>query len=59
LARRRDERVVPYLIAELPVPRERTYLFYDAARTFLGVDEEREVDPEVLLAALQSGRRDI
>jgi HEAT repeat protein len=59
LARRRDERVVPYVIAELPVLRERTYLFYDAARTFLGVDEEREIDPEVLLGALRSGRRAI
>jgi HEAT repeat protein len=33
LARRRDERVVPYLIAELAAGRERTDLFYDAART--------------------------
>ena len=54
LARRRDERVVPYLIANLPLERDGTYPFYDAAMTFLGVDEDREVDLEVLLAALRS-----
>jgi HEAT repeat protein len=58
LARRKDERVVPYLIAELPVDRERTYLFEDAAKAFLGVDEEQKVDSAALLAALRSGRRD-
>jgi HEAT repeat protein len=54
LARRRDERVVPYLIANLPLERDGTYPFYDAAMTFLGVDEDREVDLEELLAALRS-----
>ncbi len=58
LARRKDERVVPYLIAELPVDRERTYLFEDAAKAFLGVDEEQKVDSAALIAALRSGRRD-
>jgi HEAT repeat protein len=54
LERRRHERVVPYLIAELAVARERAHLFHDAAKTFLDVDEERKVDPDVLLAALRS-----
>ena len=35
LARRRDERVVPYLIANLPLERYGTYPFYDAAMTLL------------------------
>jgi HEAT repeat protein len=56
LARRHDERVVPFLIAELV--RERADLFEDAAQAFLGLDEEPEVDREELLAALRSGRCD-
>jgi HEAT repeat protein len=58
LARRHDERVVPYLIAELPVDRDCADLFRDAAKAFLGLDEERKVDREDLIAALRSGRGD-
>ena len=59
LARRRDAQVVPYLIAELPVVRERAYLFVEAAKAYLGVDEEQMIDREVLLGALLSGRHDL
>jgi HEAT repeat protein len=58
LARRHDERVVPFLIAELPLDQQGAHLFDEAAKAFLGLDEEREVDTEELLAALRSGRRD-
>lgn len=53
LARRQDERVVPYLIAELRAKRERSYLFNDAAKTYLGQDEAAEIPCEELQAALQ------
>lgn len=56
LARRHDERVVPYLIAELSADRDYMHLFVDAAKDYLGVDQDREAGPDILLSALQSGR---
>lgn len=58
LARRHDERVVPFLIAELQTIREKEHLFQKAAQTFLGVNEESDVDPQELLTALRSGNRE-
>lgn len=58
LARRHDERVLPYLIAELSIVRERAYLFADAAKAYLGIDETLEVDPNELVAALRLRRHD-
>ncbi|MFZ1991301.1 MAG: HEAT repeat domain-containing protein [Alphaproteobacteria bacterium] len=55
LARRHDERVVPFLIVELQANSEREHLFQKAAQTFLGVDEESEIDSAELLIALRSG----
>src|SRR5579863_74924 len=52
LARRRDNRVVPYLQAELSLNRENTYLFEDAAKAYLGIDEDREIDREALISRL-------
>jgi HEAT repeat protein len=58
LALRKDDRVVSYLIAELPVNRERPGLFDDAAKAFLDLDGERNIDSAALLSVLLSGRRD-
>lgn len=52
LARRGDRRVVPYLRAELSVRRENTYLFENAAKTYLGINEDTEVDREELISRL-------
>jgi len=52
LARRKDERVAPFLRAELQVPGERVHLFADAAITYLGIADERDVSREDLLLAL-------
>jgi HEAT repeat protein len=54
LARRRDKRVVPYLIAELSAEQERMHLFVDAAKTFVGIDEDTKVDSDLVLASLQA-----
>jgi len=54
LARRHDERVAIYLIAELSMSRRLKYLFVDAAKTFLGIDEAQDTDAEILLSALQA-----
>lgn len=53
LARREDARVRPRLIAELSAAREHPYLFADAAKTCLGLDDEREFNPKALVAALK------
>jgi HEAT repeat protein len=64
LARRRDERLLPYLIAELkelldPSDDERDdrvdYEFCNAAKIYLGLDEELKISAEELLATLQRG----
>jgi HEAT repeat protein len=54
LARRRDKRVVPYLLAEIPINRQNGYLFEDAAKTYLGMAEEPEINRQVLLSALKA-----
>ena len=54
LARRGDRRVAPYLIAELSAEPERVHLFVDAAKTFVGIDEDTKVDPDRLLASLRA-----
>lgn len=62
LARRRDERLVPYLIEELTlqsaqprVERNENYddYFRDAAKIYLGLNEAAEVDADNLAAALR------
>ena len=58
LARRGDKRVVPHHIAELSAEPERVHVFVDAAKTFIGIDEDTKVDSDLMLArlrALQSG----
>jgi HEAT repeat protein len=54
LARRGDARALPCLIAELSLDRELNYLFADAAKTLLGLDEELDLATVALLAALRS-----
>ena len=56
LARRRDERAVPFLIAELSGGSQRIGLFMGAAMTHLGLDEQAEIDPDGLVAMLNAGR---
>lgn len=56
LACRRDPRIVLYLIAELLAPRYHSYNFADAAKTYLGMNEEEKVEAEVLVAALRISR---
>ena len=56
LARRQDERALPYLLAELSLPREYGYLFADAAKTYLGFDKDEAIDPDTLIAALEARR---
>jgi hypothetical protein len=59
LALRGDTRVVPYLIAELTAGRQLEHLFCDAAKSFLGIDEDDKVGSERLLARLRSVRSDV
>jgi len=55
LARRKDKRVVPYLRAELSYNRENTYLFEDAAKAYLGIDEDAKIGRQELLSKLTPG----
>jgi HEAT repeat protein len=59
LARRRDERVVPRLIAELTAGWDLEHLFCDAAKSYLGIDEDDKVDCEGLLARLRAVESDV
>jgi HEAT repeat protein len=54
LARREDARVVPYLIHELTKETDPFYLFEDAAKTWLGIDNDQEVSVDELLNQLRS-----
>ncbi|TCR62633.1 HEAT repeat domain-containing protein [Bosea sp. BK604] len=56
LARRNDMRALPLLIAELSAADSRPYLFNDAAKTLLGIDEE-EYPVEALLDQLRALQR--
>lgn len=53
LARRHDERVVPYLLAELAHPREKLHLVEAAASCYLGLPEDQKVERDFLLVALR------
>ncbi|WP_341872027.1 MULTISPECIES: HEAT repeat domain-containing protein [Methylosinus] len=53
LARRRDDRVTPYLIAEISAPGEHGHLFADAARSYLRLDGDRAFDSEALARMLR------
>ena len=53
LARRKDARVIPYLIAGLKEDREHIYLFVDAAKTFLDLSESQERPKEQLIELLK------
>jgi HEAT repeat protein len=55
LARRGDKRVVPYLRTELSHSRENTYLFEYAAKTYLGIEEDAEIEREALISRLDGG----
>jgi HEAT repeat protein len=57
LARRRDERVVPFLIKELSTRHEDPTAFIDAAKDYLGLDDEDSVSTKALLSALKSRQR--
>jgi HEAT repeat protein len=57
LARRQDERAIPDLLAELSLPREHRTLFADAAKTYLGIDEDSVIDSDTLIAALEARHR--
>lgn len=52
LAQRQDSRALPHLRAELIAEQERPDLFIDAAKVFLGWDDDRDASVEELLAAL-------
>jgi HEAT repeat protein len=54
LARRRDTRVLPFLIKELSTRREDPAPFIDAAKDYLGLGEADAVGTKALLAALKS-----
>lgn len=54
LARRGDMRGLPYLIAEMSAPEFDTYLFEDAGKRFLGIDEEQNVPADALLDKLKA-----
>ena len=44
LARRRDDRVVPYLVAEISAAGEHEGIFVDAAKSYLGFDDDLTSD---------------
>jgi HEAT repeat protein len=52
LARRGDKRAVPYLLAELSANGSNGYLFEDAAKAYLGIDEGQDIDRKALLSSL-------
>lgn len=54
LARRRDNRVVPYLIAELSTSGEHKGLFADAAQSYLDLNDDLNTDCERLKRLLKS-----
>jgi HEAT repeat protein len=57
LARRRDERVVPFLIKELSSRHEDPTPFIDAAKDYLGLDDADSIGMKALLSALRSRQR--
>ncbi|QGM47589.1 HEAT repeat domain-containing protein [Methylocystis heyeri] len=57
LARRRDDRVAPYLVAEISAAGEHKRLFVDAAKSYLGLDDDHDVDSERLSRLLQLQNR--
>ncbi|HEY6980440.1 HEAT repeat domain-containing protein [Reyranella sp.] len=57
LARRRDPRVLPFLVKELSVRRADPAPFIDAAKDFLGLGEKDAIGTKALLAALKSRQR--
>jgi HEAT repeat protein len=57
LARRRDQRVLPFLIKELSARHEDPTPFIDAAKDYLGLGEEDAIGTKVLLSALKSRQR--
>ncbi len=54
LVRRRDNRVVPLLAKEIEKLSERTYLFEDAAKDWLGLDSQQHFDTGELITKLRS-----
>ncbi|MBB6252234.1 HEAT repeat domain-containing protein [Nitrospirillum iridis] len=58
LARRRDARVLPALIKAVASERMMPQLFFDAALTYLGLDEGSDIAEDELLARLENERAD-
>jgi HEAT repeat protein len=57
LARRRDDRVVPYLVAEISAAGEHEGLFVEVAKSYLGFSVDPDVDSEGLARLLQLPNR--
>lgn len=54
LTRRKDDRAIPYIIKELEKSGGRPHLFVDAAKEYLGINEDETVKPLDLLATLRT-----
>jgi HEAT repeat protein len=54
LARRKDQRAVPHLVAALSANLEHEHNFLDAAKCYLGLDERQKADKGALVAALKT-----